>query len=884
MKKTLLRTLSFTLAAVMCLGLFALFPALHTAAAESETRFIFTALSTKVGDYPANGTSISLPLDANPTFAAKNLSLVKNTGGTNAVFLSLVNTSPSTELTFSYEYVAYTPQKEIVTYAITPNSQDVQTLILNVPYIDSATAFSLSFGAETGTVELRSLFNISVHSPSFDEVVSVDVCRYNADTGTVEISGTIDWETTVLYSDATLALFAISPSEDVYLSNKVPVARTGISFTFSFSVPVRSVEDLYYRYIIAAITATGERVPLTTPYYPLVSDASQDSTEAFKGICTGNYESAIAGGAECATVEVCLDRVMGSQNGGILYAGDHSYYYFDADYVKTIDDAVRNLTGAGCRVFLRFLVSPDANNLSFVSYTEPGESLYGKGIYIRNEDALLTVYALTDFLTLRYSGDTAGRISGVILGQTVNRAALYNRTDAQTLAEDTEFLAAAFSVVSGVACRNIPGLSVMISLSDSSVGETLAASELTGEYPADLYLISFLETLNDYYLSPPVVHVLLESESTPSVFLSGSGNALNADHIDSVQALMNRLCTEYPNLVNRIGYSWFPDASLDAQTLQSTYAWLFLRLKLSGTVSSFYLNTSKLTEAEEKSVMNALSYLFSYIDTDRHSACFAPLLERLGVTSPEELFPSYSASLFTKRTVYRFSLSRDAYPNITPIGSYVLWTFATATNTLDWYAGKNCEDLSVLSANAGNLLTAHLSFENGFSGVARRFDYGKQLSFAPFLRFEMGVDGTSGTQYEVQVQLIGSASTVLASVILTSGESGVYCLDLSSCAANLADVTCIRLCARPLDGSSADANLYLRSVTLESTVYNDEELKAKISALGDAGETSDNGEERHDYTTPIIVTVVVILVSIAIAVILVIRYRNRKNSKDTDER
>lgn len=885
MKQAARRMLSFVLALLICtVGLCVTVPVLRSSAAEAETRFVFNRLSTADKTYPATNAPISLPLDGDPTFVADGLSLVETSGGTNAIFLSIVNASPATELTFTYRYTAYTPQEATVSEALKPNSTEAQTVILHAPYIDSATSFSISFGVESGTVELRSLFNVSVHNRAFEEVVSLDICSYNAVTNSVELSGTIDWETTVLYSGATLALFAFGPSEDIYLSNKIPIARTGFSFSFSFSVPVDSMEDLFYRYIIAAITPSGERIQLTAPYYPSISNATSKAEEAFKGICTDHYEAAVSGGAESATVDVYLDRVLGSQNGGILYAGDHSYYYFDADYVKTIDSAVQSLTDAGCRVYLRFLISPEANDLSFTAYTEAGESLCGKGIYIRNDDALLTVYALTDFLTLRYSGGSAGCISGVILGQTVNRAALYNRTEARTLAEDTEFLAAAFSVVSGASCRNIPGLSVMISLSDSSVGETLTAQELGGEYPADLYLISFLKTLNDYYLSPPGVQLMIESENIPAVLAAENSGYYDAEHIENIEHLLDHLCEEYPNLENRIGYSWLVDASLDGETLQNAYSWLYLRLKLSQAVSTFYLNTSRLASEESRTVMHALSYLYTNINTDRHSDCIASLLAYLNVSTPGEAFSNYSEALFQKRTVYRFSITEGAYANAAPTGSYVLWRFTTATNTLDWYGGGDCTELSVLSGSGGNVLTAHLTFENGFAGISHRFDYGKQLSLAPLLRFEMGINGASGVQYEVQVQLIGPTSTALASAVLTSGEDGVYCLDLSSSAGDLSDVTCIRLYARPLDGSTEAADLYVRSVTLESTIYNDEELKAQIAASGTNREDGDSNEEQRDYTTAIIVTIVVVLASVAIAATFIFRYRGRKSSREAEDR
>ena len=73
-------------------------------------------------------------------------------------------------------------------------------------------------------------------------------------------------------------------------------------------------------------------------------------------------------------------------------------------------------------------------------------------------------------------------------------------------------------------------------------------------------------------------------------------------------------------------------------------------------------------------------------------------------------------------------------------------------------------------------------------------------------------------------------------------------------------------------------------MTLESTQYNDDDLKYQITQSGNA-DNSNTDANRHDFTTPIIVTAAVILVSIALAVILFTRRKNHNNhSKETGER
>lgn len=888
MKHWLRRVLSLCLALLCFTGVVSVFSSLPasaigntsgTLAAAEGTRYIFRSLTAGEVTYNAENNIYTLSLYGNPTFRANRVSPVSISGGTNAVCITLVNRSSSEELTVTYEYYLNSPQTQTVKKAILPNRTDEQTVILSLPEIDRATGISFSFGVADGTAEIRSFFNISAYNNAFHDEIAVEVCRYNAEAGTVEISGAIGWETTVRYSDATLALFALDPAEDAYLSNKTPIARTGISFSFSFSVSGNDAERLYSRYVIAAVTTTGERIPLTSPLYPTVYAGETDTTPAFKGIHTGNFETAISSGAQSAIVDVYLDKVLNSQNSGILYAGEHSYYYFNPDYVGSIDTAVRNLTGAGCRTYLRFLISGDANNLSFVSYTESGEKVISKGISVQNQDALFTVFALTDFLSSRYADTSVGQISGLILGQTVNRANLYNRTDAKTLADDAALYAAAFSLISGVASRNIPGISMVLPLSDSRVGDTLESAEMTGDYPADLYLYSFLEALKDTFLSAPDVTLMIESTSVPSEVSALKNPSLDIDHLAELRTFLTRFTAEYGNLLPGIIFSWVP-ADTDADTLETAYVTMFLKLKATEYVSCFFLNTSGLSSADAADAMGALSFVVRYIDTDSHATAIAPAMERLGTTAAE-LVPGYSAENYVRQTLHSYTLGNSYRNGTVPIGSYTLWNFAATTGTQDFYRGNGCGDLSVLS---GNGLTARLSFSGtGFSGMAHRFAYGKNLSYAPYLRFELGLSGKRGTTYEVQIQLIGSGSFVKASTVMGAGDSGSYYLDLSDTAGTIGDVQCLRICVRPLNGGE-ECTLSLRSVTLQSTQFNDEELKNQIAQ----SENTDNGDstpERRDYTTPVIVTVAIVLMSIAFAVILFTRRKNHNNhSKETEER
>jgi hypothetical protein len=68
---------------------------------------------------------------------------------------------------------------------------------------------------------------------------------------------------------------------------------------------------------------------LCTPIYPDIAVTPAPSDIGFKGFHTDSLFSVIDSGAELEIVDVYLDRLQSVQNDGILYAGAHSYYYFN---------------------------------------------------------------------------------------------------------------------------------------------------------------------------------------------------------------------------------------------------------------------------------------------------------------------------------------------------------------------------------------------------------------------------------------------------------------------------------------------------------------------------------------------------------------------------
>lgn len=899
MKRTALRILSLLLALLLGGVLSASAAALTLATAGEPSfassvgkRFVFATLhDDSLNTYTVvEGAPLLLDLSAGSVFSAPSTA-IPSAGGSNTLYLSLVNKSNATSLTLTYHFVGHSTQSETVEQALIVGSEEEQRYYLPAANVDQMTGITVAFHGEEpleGDLELRALYNLSIFDDSFAEEAEIEICKYQAATNTVEISGSVSYAATVRYAGGTLALFAISPDDNLYLSNQTPIARTGISFSFSFSVEADSIEALCSRYVVAAVSKTGERIPLCRPLYPDISTVSAASPAGFKGFHTTDYADALMAHAGMTVVDVYLDRLVGNQNDGILYAGDRSYYYFDREYVGKLDKEIRNLSAGGGSIYLRFLISATANNLPFASYTESSEGICNKAILVNSDNAMYALAAFTDFLTARYGSTSAvGTLDGIILGRAMNSANRNSFATVSSLSEYTAYYTAALSLIAGVASKNISDIDMVIPLSDNGGSDAISEAALGGDYPADHALYSLLRAIKATSRTPTAFTVMLESTAMPAAVSGETGAVRGIDGLARNMDVIRGLAESFSFLDQHIIYSYTPTALAATEDLQAAFVLQYVYLKTRSEVLAFLADGSLLGEQERNAWVDAISYFAERIDAGRFDVLCTPILSYLGVSSFGELYPGHQKeALYTHDVIYT-NLTEQGYASgITPIGSYSLWSFSHAVGTLNWYAGRDCSELSVISGDFGKALTASLRSlgDRKYAEIGHNFTTTENYSFAPYLRFELGIKGKASTPYEVRVQLIGETVIAYGSAVVESGELQTLYLDLSSCAEGLSSVRSMRISARPLDSSSADYSLCLQSVTLQSISYNDEELARRIAEERKEGEPSDEIKDNFkDRTTAIIVTAALIVCSVAIAAVLVVKHHNDKRQEKARE-
>jgi hypothetical protein len=860
------------MALVLVLSVFVLLP---IGAKEAKRYFVFDALEDESGAvYRSADDKITLPLSEAIAFKATDLSLLSPES--NAFYISLQNVSNATEISVSYTYkstngfvtqtvkqaLAAGTDKQVLTLHILPEAEKIETL-------------SISFSAgevPQGSVILCAFLDISTYYGGEQEEVTLSRCHYSAEDNELQIQGSLSYAATVRYEGETLALFAIGEGESVHLSGKTPLAKTEISFHFSFSVPIIGNDGLFLRYVVAAITSTGERVPLCAPTYPSLPGAVSDSAEGFKGYHSKDFVRVMENIPDFGVVDVYLDRLFASQNNGVLYAGEYDYYYFDQEYIADIERRVQNLTGIGASVYLRLLVGNGRDTLSFADEAPVGA--VNRLAVLRNENARRDLYAAIDFLTGRFQEKRT--INGLIFGRSADLISRYSYCDATSLAEYSAFFAATFNLVAGVARQNLPELRVLLPVSDAVWDQSADALENNKDFFPELFLPSLLSALEAQILEPQRFGLILESETLSDRVGGEDASHVGIDRLPEFFASLEKAAAEHHYLDENVFFSWQPHDGVDAAKLHADYLLKYATLAQNERVLGFLLDFSPGEAQGESTDTQSLDYLARYINTDRVTDAAQLALSALELESLSELWAN--AAQLTKRRVNRTDLTKQGYGTERAVkGSVPLWSFSSAEDTAGWYQGTASSSFFVSSANQQtHTLVAQFSGEGAIGEIAYHFNSPVDLSFAPLFVIPVAVKGTAGTRYEVQLRLIANGALTYASAVVNEGENAPLYLDLTDASFALTDLRAIRVMARPLDGESGGFELHFGGMNVQSTELDEKALSDRVNAIWQNNAADESGDPERDYAVPLLVTAIVVVASLVVCVLFAMHHKRKK--------
>lgn len=286
----------------------------------------------------------------------------------------------------------------------------------------STVAFCMAFWVLIGVLCVPTTVSAGKDKGDYGSITS---CVYDTDLFQMRITGTVNYKVLVSSEEAELAVYRILPWEDPeeVIATAEPLATAPMTIRFDFTVPCRTHTERSSMYAVVLVSPDGTKTMLTEPRYQDAASAV-GNTIGFKGVCTDNHASSVESGTGSAIVDVYLDKLENGKRSGYFYSIDGNIFYFDKEYIDSLDTIIRSYYACGTDVLLRFLISPDGKKLACApDYADL--SLY-RGVVIDGAEALTQVYAYTHFLCSRYSSADFGTLSGIILGRGADYPEIYN--------------------------------------------------------------------------------------------------------------------------------------------------------------------------------------------------------------------------------------------------------------------------------------------------------------------------------------------------------------------------------------------------------------------------------------------------------------------------
>ncbi len=781
------------------------------------------------------------------------------------------------------------------------------TYIVRLDVVDQLVDIMLTLPNIGGTsMVFHAMEAVNVFSEEPGEYGTLSDCIYSDTTKTVTVKGSVYHDVMIAAGGGQLGLFRLAPDQTMeQLINDPstqPLVTSSLSIGFQLQTPAGDVSSRYARYAVLICMPDGTRLPLgyaryATARYPQAR-ISGDRAD-FKGIDTTLTSGAIDSNVGSAIVDVYLNRLENDQQSGYLYTADDQYFYFNRAYLAELDATIRSLSGAACRVYLRFLV-------------EGEDSVRYHALRTDSEESLRRLYAYTSFLCSRYQGGGQGEISGIILGSHVDRASLYHATAQLSLSEYVTMYGQALSLVSLAAGDIDPSLAMIVPVSNGWNADSIGSATLSGDYLPELFLESLAAYLtscgargfypmiesshNPYGLDNAYFEPintdgddsLLEGQTRKLTAADQSSPYLSSENIILLDNYLKQYCARYPVLSNFYLFHWTPDADTGGNALSASYIYHYYRLFADPQAVAFFVSFRDKELAGNMTEFSKIKYLVKYIDTPGGIERTAFALDIFKAPHWNALVLNFDQEATEHMTMID-GVFRE-YDEAGVVGSYPLFDFTTANSVRGWYAGNYCQKLSVVTSERYGktldaVMRADLSTLAEYSDIAYEFDSPMTLQYSDALRLTVSVDSPldEGSVFEVKLVVGSNEGYLEAKQVVKNGETVTLTLDSAAFAA-VSDMEYLRLSAKTVMGSDETFTLHLHSLSLDSQEHDTAVLAAivKAAARGDYSTGADD-EKKTNYVLPIITVSAALVGTLMVAMVLGHYQKNDHDREGEDE-
>lgn len=679
---------------------------------------------------------------------------------------------------------------------------------------------------------------------SDENIGDIHECIYLPEEEKVTVSGTINHEVMVTHNDYKIALFSVPEGKTLYevvsAPEAKPLASADISLKFEFEVDAETNEERFSRYAVVIYNNSGDVKAIDEPKHANVeTDYSYDFEDKtpYKGVSTSLVSSATDAGAGSAIIPVYLEKLLGSASTGYLYSLQGSYIYFDKAYVGELDSSIKSLSATGCRVYLQFLISADAE--SGITVLDTPESEKYSLPDMSAEQSVNLIVAFTDFICDRYDTRQASHISGIILGSSVDTGYVAEVGTVEAYAENY----AHYMVVSGTVARAIsPSIDIVMPISDTNTYGTEDYSKIALK-PSELLedtCAFFDRCFSDGFLFSTMVETSsipygISEETLVSKEFSAKGyEGINADNAKLYSAYLDTLKAKYDSAPKSFMFMWSVPSDISGNVLSCAYAYSYFKLMSNEKISSFVVSFAEREKNGSYMGYTEISEIMKYIDTTDSFSITAPQLTMLGANNWYAVIDDMYGGRFDIRRILELKYLESMPENI--IGNYSYYDFSYYTAVSEWFGGSSCDSLKIdYSDISGRSLQAHFggnaNAPSEFSEIYCSYEYPENFVYTPYMSLDFSIENDAndkGAIYEIRVAFGSGKNSAEITRICRAYEKTTVMFDISEfCEVSMADY--IKIGVRCLTGDGVGYKLCLASMEGYSAQYVSEELESLIS-------------------------------------------------------
>lgn len=730
-----------------------------------------------------------------------------------------------------------------------------------------------------------------------DESTSAEVedalsfsCSYDTESRRVSISGTMRYETFAKHKKSQILIYAVPPGASEYdvAKKSEPIAVADATIRFNFSFKPDDLLGRYSRYAIFLRAADGTLTLGTEAQYPEVeSKVQRDKTgKYFKGLfgCETSYYSDVDAGT--VIIPVYLDDLFTKTSGGYVYHTENGNLYFSRSYIDKLDSSIRSVTVSGGRVYLQYLLK---SGESFELASVEGASYYLPDIY--DEDNLLLVHSLTDFLISRYNDGRGAGISGIVVGKSLDDHFINNNSSQDTL-ESYAQKCGDYAIAVANSARSIdPSVDIVLPFSAYNFLTDAESEPSEGCYSVTALIESLMKYWENSLEAGLDCSFLIESREVPfgissesiangvDLEFSAYSSEIYAGNQKAFSDFLKNACEKYMSGSAEYMFLWNAPADLSGNALACAYAYSYYALRSDSSVSAFVADLS----LSENDRMEHIYKIAKYIDTTEGLAATKNLLEFFSKESWDELLEDAQSVVTGSKSVY-VAAPMQTLPEGCK-GYFDFFDFAQTYSSDGWYRGIGCQSLkTTYAASDRKALCATLALSpNSRSEIVYSYENYERVAYTPYLNFEIQLaDDFEGSLYEVSIVFENASSRLESFCVLKGNELSNITLNLAEARflGSFDSVESLKISVRSIYGDAKECTLRLYGVRGYSSIYSSEELQSLIEKERDKINSAEEQTEELTFVdTVIAIAVMGVTGIIGIAIFLLLK-RNNRTEKD----